>query len=251
MLDDLLARAGIEREMVAIADDSRLSLTVVERSTGHEYRFVPEGPQVSEAEAAAALAAASAATCEYFVASGSLPPGIAADFYVKLCRAVTGRFVLDTSGEALRAALDAGGLFLVKPSRGEFEKCVGRRLSTDELVDEAKRLVSAGKAENVAITLGGDGAVLVNQDGALVSPAVQVKAASAVGAGDSFVAGMVYGFALGRTGEEALRVGLAAGAAAVLSSGSDLAKAEDLQRLLGEALSGEQIDDLGMGGDRA
>jgi 6-phosphofructokinase 2 len=254
VLDDLLARSGIEREMVEIADDSRLSLTVVERSTGHEFRFVPEGPQVTEAEAAAALAAASAAECGYFVASGSLPPGIPADFYVQLCRARAqrgSRFVLDTSGEPLRAALDSGGLFLVKPSRGEFERYAGRKLTTEELVDEAARLVSAGKAENVAITLGGDGVILANRDGAVISPAVPVKAASAVGAGDSFVAGMVYGFALGRSGKEALRVGLAAGAAAVLSCGSDLAKAEDLQRLLGEALSGEQVDDLGAGGDRA
>ena len=242
VLDDLLARAGIEREMVEIADDNRLSLTVVERSTGHEYRFVPEGPQVTETEAAAALAAASSAKCGYFVASGSLPPGVQDDFYVKLCRAVTERgrrFVLDTSGEPLRAALDAGGLFLVKPSRGEFEKYVGRTLTTEELVEEAGRLVGAGKAENIAITLGGDGAILVNRDGASVSPAVPVKASSAVGAGDSFVAGMVYGFALGRSAEDALRVGLAAGAAAVLSCGSDLAKPEDLKRLLGEALSGE------------
>ena len=252
VLDDLLARAGIEREMVEIADDSRLSLTVVEQSTGNEYRFVPEGPQVTEAEADAALAAASSAQCDYFVASGSLPPGIPDDFYVKLCRAMArqgSRFVLDTSGEPLRAALDAGGLFLVKPSRGEFERYAGRQLTTEELVEEAARLVSTGKTENVAITLGGDGAVLVDRDGAVVSPAVPVKACRAVGAGDSFVAGMVFGFALGRSGQEALRFGLAAGAAAVLSSGSDLAKAEDLQRLLGEAL-GEQVDDFGIGGDR-
>jgi hypothetical protein len=59
VLDDLLARSGIERTMIEISGDTRLSLTVVERSTGHEYRFVPEGPEVSDAEASAALEAAS------------------------------------------------------------------------------------------------------------------------------------------------------------------------------------------------
>jgi 6-phosphofructokinase 2 len=83
-----------------------------------------------------------------------------------------------------------------------------------------------------------------------VVPAIPVEACSAVGAGDSFLAGMVYGFSLGKSAEEAFRIGLAAGAAAVLSCGSELAKPEDLKRLVGEAL-GEQVDDLGVGSDRA
>lgn len=252
VLDDLLARSGINRVMIEISGDARLSLTVVERATGHEYRFVPEGPEVSDSEASAALEAASAATCDYFVASGSLPRGIPDDFYVKLRNSVCergARFVLDTSGAPLRAVLDAGGIFLVKPSRGEFERFVGRELGTDELVSEAERLVSNGKVANVAITLGGDGAVLVNADGAQVLPAIPVEACSTVGAGDSFLAGMVYGFATGRSADQALRIGLAGGAAAVLSCGSELAELEDLKRLVGEALAGEQVDDVGVGSD--
>lgn len=253
VLDDLLARSGIDRTMIEIADDSRLSLTVLEMSSGNEYRFVPEGPEVREAEAEAALQAASSVACDYFVASGSLPRGISDDFYVKLCAAVSARgsrFVLDTSGSALRAALDAGGIFLVKPSRGEFERLAGGELSNGELVREAEALVNAGKAENVAITLGRDGAIFVNAEGARVLPAVPVKACSAVGAGDSFTAGMIFGFASGRSAGEAFRLGLAAGAAAALSCGCDLARPEDLKRLVGEALAGEQVDDLGIGGDR-
>ena len=198
VLDDLLARAGLDRMMIGIADDTRVALTVVETSTGNEYRFVPEGPEVTGVEAAAALEIASQADCEFFVASGSLSPGIAGDFYVELCGALSARgikFVLDTSGAPLRASLDAGGLFLVKPSRGEFEAFAGRKLSKDELAKEAERLVEGGKAENVAITLGREGAIFADSDGARFSPAIPVKACSAVGAGDSFVAAMVYGFA--------------------------------------------------------
>lgn len=244
VLDDLMSRAEIERRMIEIGDDSRISLTVVEQSTGHEFRFVPEGPDVSAKEAEETLDAAASIPCDYLVASGSLPPGIAGDFYARLCAKVTARgtrFVLDTSGEPLKAALDAGGIFLVKPSRGEFEKFAGRSLTADELAAHAERLVADGKAENVAITLGREGAILACRDGTTTSPAIPVEACSAVGAGDSFLAGMVYGFALGRPADEAFRVGLAGGAAAVLSSGSDLAKPEDLKRLVGEAL-GEQVD---------
>jgi 6-phosphofructokinase 2 len=254
VLDELLARAGIERRMIGVADDTRISLTIVERWTGHEFRFVPEGPQVTPEEAAAALDAAAGMDCDYLVASGSLAPGIGDDFYALLSRKIAkrgGRFVLDTSGDPLRNALDSGGIFLVKPSRGEFEALVGRKLTKDELAAEARRLVSAGKAENVAITLGREGAILASAGSVLVRPAIAVQACSAVGAGDSFLAGMVYGFSLGRSAAEAFNVGLAAGAAAVLSCGSELAKPEDLKRLVGEALSGEQVDDLGTGGDGA
>ena len=254
VLDELLERGGIERRMIPIADDTRLSVTIVETSTGHEYRFVPEGPDVTEAEAAAVFEAAANAKCDYFVASGSLPPGIPADFYARLCKAVTGRgarFVVDTSGAALRAVLDSGGVFLVKPSRGEFEAAIGRKLSPDELAREAGQLTGSGKVENVAITLGSEGAVLATRHGVRLSPAVAVQACSAVGAGDSFLAGMVHGFAIGRAPDESFRVGLAAGAAAVLSCGSDLAKPEDLKRLVAEALSGKQVDDVRVGGDGA
>jgi 6-phosphofructokinase 2 len=207
---------------------------------------------VTRDEAAAAFDAANSLTCDYFVASGSLPRGMADDFYVRLCKAVTDRgvrFVLDTHGAPLRAALDAGGIFLVKPSRGEFEAFTGRPLGIGELVREAERVVEAGAAENVAITLGRDGAILVNRGGSQVKPAISVQACSAVGAGDSFLAGMVYGFSLGRTADDAFDVGLAAGAAAVLSCGSELCKPEDLKRLVGGALSGEQVDNLGVRSD--
>ena len=249
VLDDLLGRAGIERRMVQIHDDTRISLTVAERSSGHEFRFVPEGPKVSAEEADAALAAAGEMPSDYVVASGSLPRGVDEDFYARLGEKVRGhggRFVLDTSGKPLRAALDAGGIFLLKPSRGEFEAMVGRPLTPNALCEEAQKLVQSGKVEQVAITLGQEGAILANREGSQVRPAIPVEACSAVGAGDSFLAGMVYGFALGKNASDAFHVGLAAGAAAVLSCGSELCKPEDLKRLVGEALSGEQVDDLGI-----
>lgn len=254
VLDDLLDRSGIDRRMIPIADDSRMSLTVVETSTGLEYRFVPEGPEVSAEEGEAVIEAVRQARCDYFVASGSLPRGLPDDFYVEVGRAARAngaRFVLDTSGDALRAALDEGGVFLVKPSRREMESLAGHALDREGLAREAQRLASGGKAEHVVVTLGSDGAILADREAAAFSPAINVEACSAVGAGDSFLAGMVYGFAEGRSAGQALRVGLAAGAAAVLSCGSDLGKPEDLKRLVGAALSGEQVDNLGIGNDRA
>jgi 6-phosphofructokinase 2 len=196
VLDELLQRAGIVHRLIQVGEDSRVSLTVLETSTGHEFRFVPEGPQVTPAEVTAALDAATAVECDYFVASGSLPPGVPDDFYAQLGKRVSARgalFLLDTSGPALRAALEAGGIFLVKPSRGEFEAFAGRKLSNDELAKEAETLVASRAAQNVAITLGREGAILASGAGTQVVQAIQVEASSAVGAGDSYLAGIVYG----------------------------------------------------------
>jgi 6-phosphofructokinase 2 len=252
VLDALLERAGIAHRMIEISGDSRISLAVLETSTGREFRFVPEGPQVTDDEAVSAIDTASETACDYLVASGSLPRGVPDDFYATLCtRAKAGgaRFVLDTSGAALEAALDAGGLFLVKPSRREFENFVGGKLSNEQLASEASRLVASGAAENVAISQGREGALRATRQGAVAAPAIPVEACSTVGAGDSFLAGVVYGFSLGLSSKQAFRAGLAAGAAAVLSCGSELARQADLDRLVGAALSGEEVDHLGRASD--
>lgn len=235
VLDDLLERHGIACTRFDIADHTRMSLAVHERSSGQEYRFVPEGPLVAAHEWEACLERLAEADCDYLVASGSLPRGVPDDFYARL-RAAIGRsvrFVLDTSGAALRQALAAGGVFLVKPSLGELERLVGRSLADpDALLRAASNIVKRGEAEHVAVTLGQDGALLVNKVGAVRLPALPVEARSAVGAGDSFLAGMTYGFASGLNSGEAFRLGVAAGTAAVLTPGNDLCHRTDVERLL-------------------
>ncbi|HYD48899.1 MAG TPA: PfkB family carbohydrate kinase, partial [Terriglobales bacterium] len=109
----------------------------------------------------------------------------------------------------------------------------GRELSTKaEVARAAMEIVDRGQSELVAVTMGRDGALLARREGSCFLPAVNVEAKSAVGAGDSFLAAMVHALALGRQPLEAFRFGMAAGAAAVLSSGTNLAHPEDIERLL-------------------
>jgi 6-phosphofructokinase 2 len=72
----------------------------------------------------------------------------------------------------------------------------------------------------IALTLGGDGAILATAEGALQLPAMAVKERTGVGAGDSFLAGLVLGLARGQLHDEALRLAIAAGAVAVAGSGT-------------------------------
>jgi len=144
------------------------------------------------------------------------------------------KLVLDTSGMALRAGITRG-VYLLKPSLGELETLLGRKLP-DPAAQEAaaQELVSSGAAELVALTLGRDGALLATSEGTLRLGALDVVVKSAVGAGDSFVAAMTLGLAQGRSAEDAFGYGMAAGAAAVLSAGTGLCHREDVERLYGE-----------------
>ena len=237
VLDGLVKAAGIEGHRIAISGDTRISHTVHERSSGLEFRFVPEGPPLAPEEWQACLAALEGSDCDYLVASGSLPRGVPADFYVTVAEIAAregAKLVLDTSGDALRSAT-ARGVYLIKPSLGELEDLTGRKLS--EQVDQERAvhdLIESDGAEMVALTLGRDGALLGTRNGLRRLAGVKVKPKSAVGAGDSFLAAMTLGLAQGRSAEDAFALGVAAGTAAVLTIGTELCRREDVERIYEE-----------------
>ena len=241
VLDELLGSRGIARRRIPIAQNTRVSHVVFERSTGLEYRFIPEGPEVSEREWQRCITALDGIEWDYLVASGSLPRGVPREFYARLQDMVAGRngkLVLDTSGEPLRLAMEHGGLFMVKPSHGEFEKLLGLKLEGPQAIAEAAHIeVRRGRAKLIAVTLGHEGAVLAHEGGTLFLPAPPVTVKSASGAGDSFVAGMVYGIATEKPLEEAFALGLACGSATVLSPGTQLCHRPDVERLYGEIIA--------------
>jgi 6-phosphofructokinase 2 len=140
------------------------------------------------------------------------------------------RVVIDSSGTALHLALEEG-VYLVKPSRGELERLLGRRAVNEVEEALAREVVDSGRAEVVALTLGGDGAVLATRDGVLRLPAPKIEAKSAVGAGDSFLGAMVWALADGRPVEDAFACGVAAGAATAMTPGTGLGQREDIEQL--------------------
>lgn len=236
-LDGLVDGHLLPRTRIAIKGPTRIASAVLERESGKEYRFTPQGPRLSEAEWRACLDALAGLDCAMLVMSGSLPPGVPTDFYAQVSRLLRPRgvqLVLDSSGEALAHGIDAGGLLLVKPSLGELSQYVGHALKEIEAIGAAAmNVVEAGKARLVAVTMGHEGALLARAGAEpLFLPALRIDAASAVGAGDSFVAGMVHALTGGRSEVEAFRFGLAAGSAAVLRAGTDLARPADIARLL-------------------
>lgn len=237
LLNRLVEAEQIAGLTVEVAADTRESFTVLETASGEQYRFVLPGPELAEAEWQACLAqlvAPGAAPPAFLVASGSLPPGVPDDFYARLAEAADAagsRVILDTSGPALAEALDYG-VYLVKPNLRELADLTGRRLDGEaDWSAAAAEIVRCGRASVVALTLAERGALLVTRDRWLRAAAPAVDVASAVGAGDSFLAGLVWRLAEGGDLEDAFRYGVAAGSAALLTPGTDLAQAADIARL--------------------
>jgi 6-phosphofructokinase 2 len=222
-LEELLAEAGIAHRIVRIAGRTRISLTVYDRASGEEYRFVPEGPEVTAAEVEQTLAALAAEPARWLVLSGSLPRGFPPEALARASReaAAAGRnVVLDTSGDALRAALGPH-ILLAKPSLSEFEGLMGAKLRTPRaLAEAALRCVRENGPRLLVVSLGPDGALLATPAGTLRMKPPPVEVLGAVGAGDTFVAAMTLSLALDEPPEEAFAWGMAAGAAAVSQPGT-------------------------------
>lgn len=233
-VEEMLSQAGVPTHCISIRGPTRISLTVREQASGAEYRFVPQGPRLDAAECTSILDALGALEADWLVASGSLPPGVPPEFYASVAQIAVRRgvkFALDTSGAALKAPL-GHGVDLLKPSLGEFESIVGRGSSEpSSRARQAVDLVRSGAARMIALTLGGDGAILATADGALQLPAMAVKERTGVGAGDSFLAGLVLGLARGQPADEALQLAIAAGAAAVAGSGTARVQRAEVEAL--------------------
>ena len=233
-LDKMIDETGLSRTTIPIQGDTRISHTVFERCSHQEYRFVPEGPEIAETEWRACLDVIAKLDADYLVASGSLPHSVPTDFYARVARlsAEQGmRLVLDTSGEPLNAAL-AEGVFLLKPNHRELAQLAGVVLSTREAQHAAAMdMIARGHTELVAVSLGADGAFIADRGGChdLAAPPVEIH--SAVGAGDSFVAGMTLGLVRGRDLKASLRLAVAAGTAAVMTMGTELCRRADVEQL--------------------
>lgn len=239
-VEDLLTGEGVPWRAVAVCAPTRVSYTVRERASGQEYRFVPRGAGLEPAELAALLQAVERLAADWLVVSGSLPPGVPDDFYARIVRAAAGRglrVALDTSGAALAASIGSG-IEVLKPSLGEFESLVGpaaREPAARERL--ARALAASGAARLIALSLGPEGAVLATAQAAVTLPAEPVALQTGVGAGDSFLAGLVLGLAQGRPLERALRLALATAAVAVSHVGTAQVRREEIEARFGESLA--------------
>lgn len=229
-LAGLLKAQGLDTLLVPIAGAVRANVSVVEPD-GTVTKLNEPGPVLSHTETEALMAATVQAGegAAWVVASGSLPGGVGPDFYARLVarlRPLGLRIAVDTTGVSLLDAL-AEHPDVIKPNREELAEATGHPVSTlGDVLDAAERLREKG-ARAVLVSLGPDGALLVDATGACHGEAPVAAPVSTVGAGDALLAGFVAG---GGGGPRALAEGLAWGAAATCLPGSRMPAEADLDR---------------------
>jgi len=245
LVTDLVREADVPVERVVIGNPTRESFTVNERSTGKQYRFVLPGPQLTAFEQEQCLDALrkAARSARFVVASGSLPPGVSADFYLRVadvCLELGALLILDTSGGGLDHV--ESGVFVLKPSVRELRECVGSPLETEsEQLVAAHSLIDRGIAHAVVVSLGSGGALLATSTDSLRIPAIPVHAVSGVGAGDAMVAAITVGLSRAWPLSKCVRFGIAAATAKLLTPGTSTWSAADVKRFF--ELVPESIDD--------
>ena len=167
------------------------------------------------------------------ILSGSIPNTLPDDMYEQTLSRIQGkgiRFVVDAEKGLLLKVLKFNP-WLIKPNNHELGDMFGVKLKTnEEIVTYAKKLQEMG-ARNVLISMAGDGAILITEDGKdYFSPAPKGKLVNSVGAGDSMVAGFVAGYAETGDYEKAFKMGLCTGSASAFSE--NLATRPEVEALL-------------------
>jgi 6-phosphofructokinase 2 len=236
MLSHLLDQERLNHRPTKIQKLTRQNLTVYEESTGQQFRFGMPGPEVTEKECRELLDTLFGLdpAPAFIVASGSLPSGVPKDFYARVAKRAKGlgsKMIVDTSGEAFSLAVQEG-VYLIKPNLRELGNLRGAEIEEEsEQETLAREIIEKGQSEVVVVSLGAAGALLVEKNGheRLRAPTVSIK--SKVGAGDSMVAGITLRLSQGHSVPQSVRFGVAAGAAAVMTSGTELCRREDAESL--------------------
>jgi 6-phosphofructokinase 2 len=235
LVTQLVAEAGVPYRRINITESTRESFTIDEECSGQQYRFVLPGPRLSFVEQARCLDELrdAARSAEFVVASGSLPPGVPADFYQRvadMCRELGVLLILDSSGGGLRHI--TSGVFLLKPSVRELREYFGCDLAEEaDQLAAAHELIDSGVTQTVVVSLGSKGALLATPHGSQRFAPVPVRVISGVGAGDSMVAAITVGIARGWSMSKSVLYGISTGTAMLMTPGTAPCHRRDVERI--------------------
>ncbi|MFW6369816.1 MAG: 1-phosphofructokinase family hexose kinase [Bacteroidota bacterium] len=236
ILEQLIKNENINFRVLPTEESTRENIMVMDNKTGEHYRFVMPGPNIKDNEWQSVLDLLDELSPlpDYLVASGSLPPGVPDDFYARVAKWANKhdvKMILDTSGRGLKPALEEG-VYLTKPNLRELGELLNNENLTGMQLDEAAREILAKRYTRIlVVSLGAKGALLAQGDMLhyVVPPVMPVV--SAVGAGDSMVAGILCGCLKGYWPQKAVHYGVAAGTAATMTPGSELCKKSDTDKI--------------------
>ena len=234
-LEGRLLNEGIQSDFIRVAGETRTNIILHEKETGRQLAFNARGPEIRPSEIMQLVEQLEKLPCpELVTIGGSLPPGVSPEIYRKIimifgkCRA---KVVLDVDGQALSAGIKARPN-IIKPNIHELSELVGRELSKMDDVVAAAREINQGGVEIVLVSMGARGILLVSNGEEYVAEPPEVKVENTIGAGDSSVAGFIFGLITGKDLKESLIYAAAAGTATTMRQGTALSRKEDFLKLI-------------------
>lgn len=236
LLEDELKALGIATDFIWVAGETRTNVSIVCADHSRHIKVNEPGPAIVEADQEKLIAQVKelAKDGDNWVLAGSLPPGVSADIYTELIailKSAGSRVILDTSGAALTQSLQAKP-FLVKPNDAEVHELTGLPVSTPAEIAAAGKAIQVMGVDNVVISLGKDGALLVSDQQAWIAASPEIVERNPIGAGDSMVGGLVWGLSQGCDMAESLRRGIACGAATASQDGTTVGTLDQVTELL-------------------
>jgi 6-phosphofructokinase 2 len=233
-LEARLTENGIQCNFTPIEEETRSNIVIHEQSTGKQLLFSSKGPHVSPDELDRFCADLHIIDDPTLVSiGGSLPEGVKPAVYRTIIGSLAHRgtrVILDAEGQALEDGLSAHP-YAIKPNLRELSLAMGQKFShLPDIVSAAEELRERG-AEIVLVSMGAEGILLVSKEARYIASPPPVHIKNTVGAGDSAVAGFIYGITSGCDLETSLRYAVAAGTATTLREGTALAEREDVMRL--------------------
>lgn len=223
-IQEILVQQSICTLVVPVTGETRTNLKIID-STGHSNTDVNEPGPLVDAEILNHLREKIGQcihTGDTVILSGSLPKGADVVTYQQWCayfQSLGAQVYLDADGEAMRLGIQAIP-YLIKPNDEELSRLLGKPMdSLEDLLQAGHSLLDSGIQE-VVISLGGKGALFLNQEGSYLAEALTVPVRSTVGAGDSMVAAMAYGKEKNLPRQQQIRLAVAMGAASVMCDGT-------------------------------
>lgn len=236
---------GVTNDLVQITEETRTNVSIVTDDYEHYIKVNEPGPTITPAEQDTLLQKIRnlAKSGDWWVLSGSLPPGVSLDFYatvIKEVQSVGAKALLDTSGDPLRYGCEAIP-FLAKPNESEATALTGVKIETIDDVREAAAQIHAIGIETVIISLGRMGALLSDNQRTWLAEPPLIKEHNSIGAGDALIAGLVWGLSHNLHWPLALCWGVACGAAAASLDGTKMGSQSLVEQLVPQV----QIKTLG------
>ena len=236
-LEGRLLNEGISYDFVRISGETRTNIIVNDMSTGMQTIFSASGPEIKPYELMKIILKVEKLEKPNIVTiSGSLPPGVHPEIYrkiIEIAKNKEAKVILDTDGDALKIGIQ-GLPDIIKANVHELSRLVDMRLITvDEIIRAAQSVHKQG-VRIVLVSMGAKGILLFSRKERYLASPPKVRVKNTIGAGDSAVAGFVYGLVMGKSLKKALIYAVAAGTATTLRPGTALCQKDDFLNLIPE-----------------